>query len=338
MLNNKDILNIMIIAAISFLIIIAVSLTSCSVEHYRIEFLTPADSLELDMSNAIDLAVFDNKLVIADEFKGIWEYKLEDLSFIRKTGEEGRGPGEFFQVISITGTDSLIYISDIGNNRISILDGDGKLVNEISDVQVSDMLRSSSGIYCRDYTGKPVPENKFYSIDGGGLVTKGKVEQYLRENCSFCSYFIEGDYTYILDKKENDLYLNTYSDVSEGNANLLDNLYREYDDGSSARICSYNENGLWLVVTSYKHGEEQQVRDFKTKVERSRSVIVLVGRNGKVLRQFALPEHHVLWENSVVIKDNLMFFIDIKSEKVYKYSLPLQEHELVKIGDFKKNQ
>ncbi len=333
MLYKRAILNIMNISAISFLIILAVSITSCTVEKYRIDFLTSADSLELDMSNAIDLAVFDDKLVIADEFKGIWEYRIKDMSFIRKTGEEGRGPGEFFQVMSVTSDDSFVYISDIGNNRISVLNGDGKLVNEISDVQVSDMLRSSSGIYCRDFTGKLLPENKLYSIEDGSLVIKGKVEKFLRENYSFSSYFIKGDYTYILDKKEENLYLNTYSDVAEDKENLLENLYREYDDGSSAHICGYNDIGLWLVVTSYKYGEEQQVRDFRTKVERSRSVIALVSRKGKVLRQFALPEHHVLLDNSEVIKDNLMFFIDIKSEKVYKYSLPLQEHELVNIGD-----
>ena len=297
-------------------------MTACSQEVPLVLELNPIDSLEYDMVNAIDLAVHNDMLFVADEFKGIWYYSVNDISNKGMIGSEGRGPGEFFQVISIEGgDDSLLYVSDIGNNRISIFTDKGEYVDAVRDIMTTELTQSDSLLYCREFTGKFDPDNTLFSIKHNNINAVSTFKSYITDNDEYKSFCVEDQLVYILKEIDGRYCLAIFSKSVEIEANYIKNMKLDYDDGSTAKILGVTNEGIWLIAISYEYGDEKKIRDFRTRIEKAQSSIVLINRQGIVLKQYNLADHHRIIDSSVNLYNNLVFFIDIKQERIYKYDL-----------------
>ncbi len=295
---------------------------SCSDSNDSIKYLTSADSLDFDMSFAMDLTVIDDRLYVADEFNGIYMYNVDDLSLISKFGNEGRGPGEFFQVVSITGTeDSILYVCDIGNSRVSLFDYDGKYISEFSNVRTDNLIVSGGNVYCRDFGYKLIPDNKIYKLSKDKIEEYSRFEKYFKEDQNGRSFWLEDDCLFASTYKDNQFSIKYFEEGESSRILELVDLDLKYDDGTAAYICGSNDNGIWLFINGNKYGKEIQYGNYKTNVEACQSCLVLINKNGKVLKQYELPEKHRIFESSVVITDEYVFIVDIRMEKIYKYTI-----------------
>ncbi len=91
-------------------------------------------TVECPIAHITDMAVdSDSSFIIADgwQSRGVYFF-WPDGKFVQELGEKGQGPGEYANPVSVEiGRDGEIWISDFGNNRISIYSRDLRYKRQI---------------------------------------------------------------------------------------------------------------------------------------------------------------------------------------------------------------
>ena len=91
----------------------------------------------------------DDQLLVVDDFNGrIQQFNVQTGNFVKSFGKEGTGDGEFKRPEGIfIDNEGRVIVTDYGNDRIQVLDKDGKLMVKFGDDDPGKLNQPSGCIY-----------------------------------------------------------------------------------------------------------------------------------------------------------------------------------------------
>ena len=159
---------------IYILIVIQILLTASCCNHNEgslevVDSLGWKDSCEMNLG-IYDAAGYNGNLLLYDNSHRVFVYDSNDYAFIRTIGREGKGPGELSLTGQIMVFDDTVYISDIGNNRISKFNISGNYESSINAVLPYELYKDNGQFSFTQFYA--IPDCKHYFVERDSVMVK----------------------------------------------------------------------------------------------------------------------------------------------------------------------
>ncbi len=312
-------------------------ISGCTGTEEKIGSMTVIDSL--DISDDIDhslsfcsaINVYKDELFITDQDK-FNVYDLNDFSFKRSFGKKGRSPGEYLGASDFLIENDTIYVCDMVNSRLQLLDITGNYIKSVKSQFPQMIEKWNDDIYVLSFNR--MPTYTMWKYKNGILGEELKLGE-LREKSGFTLNNVEEMETNCI-LFNNDLLFIRYFFPDKFHILNDKGMFEEHQltktlanlKLNSMSTATVQNNKLYVVATHVreelinKDVEYTSSRQFKT-AGISTEYLLIFNDKYEMERRYEFPVNSFTYYNTLVIYDDYIMVFDAGSDVIYRYRLEI---------------